>query len=98
MSGEEKAQVIDEFDNETAIKKYYDKETKLIHLEEMEALEAPLYVFLNAKEICQQLDLKKEVVLTMLNSLEKIDESKQFFKLESLLAASIGLRFHKTTP
>ena len=59
-------------------------------------MEAPLYVFLNAKELCQQLDLKKEVILTMLNSLEKIDKSKAFFKLESILPASVGIRFHKT--
>lgn len=48
--------------------------------------------------MCKLLDLKKEVILTMLNSLEKIDEDKQFFKLESVLASSIGLRFHKSAP
>lgn len=34
----------------------------------------------------------------MLNSLEKMEESKRFFKVHSMLPASIGLRFHKRTP
>jgi hypothetical protein len=44
------------------------------------------------------LDLKKEVILTMLNSLEKLDNNKSFFKLESLLPASMGIRFHNSRP
>lgn len=44
------------------------------------------------------LDLKKEVVLTMLNSLEKVPESKRFFKLEGILPAKIGVRFHRIKP
>jgi len=44
------------------------------------------------------LDLKKEVILTMLNSLEKLENEKSFFKLESMLPASIGMRFHKSKP
>ena len=34
----------------------------------------------------------------MLNSLEKMDEDKRFFKVESMLPSSIGLRFHKQKP
>ena len=67
-------------------------------MSQIDEIEAPLYVFLNAKDTCQQLDLKKEVILTMLNSLEKIEESKSFFKLESMLPASVGMRFHKSKP
>jgi len=44
------------------------------------------------------LDLKKEVVLTMLNSLEKLTPEKKFFKLEGILPEKIGLRFHSKTP
>jgi len=44
------------------------------------------------------LDLKKEVVLTMLNSLEKLSPEKKFFKLEGILPERIGLRFHRKTP
>ena len=37
-----------------------------------------LFLFLNVKETISMLDLKKEVVLTMLNSLEKVEEHKKF--------------------
>jgi len=39
------------------------------------------------------LDLKKEIVMTMLNQLEKVKDS--FFRVDSILPASIGIRFHK---
>lgn len=32
----------------------------------------------------------------MLHSLEKLEGGKGFFKLESMLPSSVGLRFHKT--
>ena len=67
-------------------------------MENCEDLEGPLYVFLNTKEVTDLLDLKKEVVLTMLNSLEKLGNERSFFKLESMLPASVGVRFHKSTP
>ena len=38
------------------------------------------------------LDLKKEVILTMLNQLEQVEGS--FFRVESILPASVALRFH----
>jgi hypothetical protein len=41
----------------------------------------------------QELDLKKEIVMTMLNQLEKVPGS--FFRVDSILPASIGIRFHK---
>lgn len=43
------------------------------------------------------LDLKKEVVLTMFNSLEKVLSRKgnKFFKLEGILPEKIGIRFYK---
>jgi len=45
------------------------------------------------------LDLKREVIMTMLHSLEKIkDDSKRFFKFEGILPAFIGMRFHKSKP
>lgn len=58
-----------------------------------------LYLFLNIKETLDLLDLKKEVVLTMLNSLEKTStDEKKFFKLEGVLPDKIGLRFHSKRP
>lgn len=54
-----------------------------------------MYIALNTKDLCNNLDLKKEVVLTMLNQLEKIENS--FFSVTAILPASIGLRFHKET-
>lgn len=44
------------------------------------------------------LDLKREVVLTMLNSLEKLPEEKRFMKLEGVLPEKIGVRFHALRP
>ena len=98
-SGEEKAIIIEEFDHESQIAEYYEDNAEglsVINVEECEDLEGPLYLFLNAKETGDLLDLKKEVILTMLNSLEKLDNGKSFFKLESMLPASVGVRFHKT--
>lgn len=44
-----------------------------IRFEEIDQIENPqnVFLFLNVKEILSMLDLKKEVVLTMMNSLEK---------------------------
>jgi hypothetical protein len=50
------------------------------------------------KDTLSLLDLKKECVLTMLNSLEKVPKSKRFFKLEGVLPARIGVRFHMQKP
>ena len=45
------------------------------------------------KELLKQLDLKKEVVLTMLNQLE----NQGFYKLHSNLNIGLTLRFHSKT-
>lgn len=47
------------------------------------------YVSLNVKNLLDTLDLKKEVVLTMLNQLEKLDPSKSFMRVDSVLPSSI---------
>jgi hypothetical protein len=57
-----------------------------------------MYLFLDAKETTANLDLKREVVMTMLNSLEKLDGEKKFFRFEGVLPSSIGIRFHKSKP
>lgn len=44
------------------------------------------------------LDLKREVVLTMLNSLEHLPEHKRFMKLEGCLPDKVGIRFHSKRP
>lgn len=53
-----------------------------------------MYVALNAKELLKTLDLKKEVVLTMLNQMEKLPEGKSFFRIDSVLPSSVQMRFH----
>jgi hypothetical protein len=53
---------------------------------------------LNVKDTLEVLDMRKECVLTMLNSLEKVPIKKRFFKLDGVLPSSIGLRFHSKTP
>ena len=55
-----------------------------------------MYLFLDVKDTLKMLDLKREVVMTMLNSLEKLD--KRFFKFVGMLPGSIGIRFHKSSP
>ena len=93
---------MEDFDQEADIAEYYEvnEETnkKVISLEHIKKLKAPLYAFVNVKETCSTLDLKKEVILTMINSLEKSDKFKSFFKLEGMLPASVGLRFHNEKP
>lgn len=68
---------------------------KFINLENVEEMEGrKLYVSLNVKQLLKQLDLKKEVVLTMLNQLEKLQTGKSFFRVDSILPISIQMRFH----
>ncbi len=56
-------------------------------------------MFIDVKENTSGLDLKREVIMTMLNSLEKIkDETRRFFKFEGILPASIGMRFYRSNP
>lgn len=99
--------VIDEFEHEEAFAKYYIKLTsesageggKVIMLDQFEELQdRSLYLFLDAKEINTVLDLKREVVMTMLNSLEKMPVGKKFFYFQGALPAFVGLRFHKSKP
>ena len=59
-----------------------------------EVSEHPMYICLDTKEMQNMLDLKKEVILTMLNQLEQVEGS--FFKVESILPAFVQLRFLKT--
>jgi len=57
-----------------------------------------MYLFLDAKDTTTSLDLKREVIMTMLNSLERLGETKKFFRFEGVLPSSIGIRFHKAKP
>jgi len=51
-----------------------------------------MYICLDTKELVNLLDLKKEVILTMLNQLEQVNG--KFFRVESILPAEVSLRFH----
>ena len=63
-------------------------------ISELSAFEGkPLYVTLDVKDLSTNFDLKEEVVLTMLNQLE---HTGPYFRVDSILPRSIGLRFHKT--
>lgn len=96
--------IIEEFEHEELLKKFYQKEevdgTLKIIPSQVDEVENPdkLYVFLNVKETMSMLDLKREVILTMLNSLEKLPEHKRFMKLEGVLPERVGIRFHSHSP
>jgi len=97
--------LIDEFEHEETFSKYYVKVEsggeggQVILLDQFEELEdRSLYLFLDAKEINTVLDLKREVVMTMLNSLEKLPIGKKFFYFQGVLPSSVGIRFHKSKP
>ena len=93
--------LIDEFEYEDNIKGYYQKNSAGVDniiFDQFEELKGNknLHLFLDAKETTTVLNLKREVIMTMLNSLEKLPEAKKFFKFEGVLPSFIGLRFHKT--
>jgi hypothetical protein len=62
---------MEEFEYEDDISKYYNEmgthNKKRINIIKVPKITSRLYVFLNVKELEQSLDLKKEVILTMLN-------------------------------
>jgi len=100
ISGEDKFNIIEEFEYEQEISKYYSEYEgngkKRIDINSVKNIKQPLYVFLNVKELTQTLDLKKEIVITMLNQLEKLEHC--FFSLKGNLAYNMTIRFHKSTP
>lgn len=72
-----------------------DHGLKFIDVDEVEEFEhKSLYVSLDVKSLLRDLDLKKEVVLTMLNQMEKLQEGKNFFRVDSILPIGVQLRFH----
>lgn len=58
-------------------------------------LTEPFFIALDTKKLMQALDLKKEVILTMLNQMEK--GKNAFFKLHSNLHVGLQMRFHSKT-
>lgn len=65
-----KATIIEEFDKEGDLAEFYSGEglAKTIRLDEIPDLDnKPMYICLDTKEMVNMLDLKKEVILTMLN-------------------------------
>jgi hypothetical protein len=64
--------------DEKHIKAYYDKDGQI---DTQKALGEPLRILINVKDLEQTLDLKKEVILTMLSQLEK-EDGGEFIKLE----------------
>lgn len=63
---------------------------KVIDLSEVEEMDGEkLYVALNTKDLLNQLDLKKEVVLTMLDQLEKLGPEAAFFRVDSILPIGV---------
>ena len=91
-------QTIKEFEHENEIKGMYSKSEgglKFIELDQQEKLNGEkLYVSLNVKELLNTLDLTKEVVLTMLNQLQKVGDEKSFFRVDGILPIGVQMRFH----
>ena len=82
--------LIEEFEHEEQLEPFYSSEggQKKIRLDEIPELEnKPFYVTMDTKEVTAKLDLKKEVVLTMLNQLEQVEDS--FFRVDSILPAFV---------
>ena len=93
---QEYEQVIEQFQFENELTSLYskagDSEDGLRSIDVSEARELngqKFYVSLNVKNLLDTLDLKKEVVLTMLNQLEKLSPSKSFMRVDSVLPSSI---------
>ena len=85
---------MDEFEHEDAMNRYYkDGRIKMADVDEKD-----IYLFIDVKETIAMLDLKREVVMTMLNSLEKVQGSDRFYRFMGVLPGSVGIRFHKTSP
>jgi hypothetical protein len=88
--------IIETFENEDDLKPFYEEDeegTKAITISDWEEFQdKPLYVALDIKETTSSFDLKEEVILTMLNQLEK---SNDYFRVDSILPRSVALRFHK---
>jgi hypothetical protein len=59
--------VIDVFEHESELKSFYNKEGKIKLDECPEIAEKPFYIAIDTKELINSLDLKKEIVMTMLN-------------------------------
>jgi hypothetical protein len=85
--------VLDLFEHESEIQSLYNESGRIEISKVSEIGRNSMYSAINVKELLSSLDLKKEIVLTMLNQLEKV--SNNFFRVDSVLPASIGLRFHK---
>lgn len=86
-------QVVDVFEHEAELKEYYNEAGRIEISEVEEIPEETMYIAIDTKDLMNQLDLKKEIVLTMLNQLEKVEGS--FFRVDSVLPAFLGIRFHK---
>lgn len=95
----ENNKLMKEFEFENEIQNMYqpanDHGLKFIEVDEFQEFDKrALYVSLDVKSLLRDLDLKKEVVLTMLNQLEKLQEGKNFFRVDSILPVGVQLRFH----
>jgi len=93
---------MEDFKQEDDLKQYYEQRAGFSAIDVAEHLqgeddedEQKLYVALNVKSLLTSLDLKKEVVLTMLNQLEKIKTEKSFMRIDSILPVGVQLRFFK---
>lgn len=94
--------LIDEFEHEDHLRPFYAPVNGLpfIQLSQFDELEGRdyMHLFIDVKELTTSLDLKREVIMTMLNSLEKLGDNKRFFKFEGVLPSSVGVRFHRSKP
>lgn len=92
-------QFIKDFPQESHLTHLYKpaNNMKFIELSEVDEFSSKkMYVALPVKALLRQLDLKKEVVLTMLNQLEKLSNGRSMFKVNSILPTGVQMRFHQT--
>lgn len=95
-------QILEDFEHEADLQEFYgetdENGMKFITVDQVPKIkDKALYLALHVKDILKTLDLKKEVVLTMLNQMEKLPGNKSMFKINSILPSSIQMRFHSKT-
>ena len=83
--------IVQEFQHEAELTDQYTDVNGMKAIKPKESF----FVALDTKKLMNALDLKKEVVLTMLNQMEK--SANPFFKLHSNLHIGLQMRFHSKT-
>ena len=88
------------FDYEKSMQEYYSKyEDGFVGIKREDfgsEIRGDFHTFLPVKELSKEMDLKREVIMTMLHQLERTPDS--YFSLEGTLPNLVSMRFHKEPP